>query len=133
MKVSFFATCLADNVFPDIAIDSVQLLERLGCEILFNPKQTCCGQPLANSGYHEGAKKSMRLLIDTLLAEEADYIVTPSGSCALQVREYPKFFADDEKYLEKAKTLAAKTRELTEFIVLVLGITNKPSTTPPAI
>jgi len=123
MKVSFFATCLADNVFPDIAINSVQLLERLGCEILFNPAQTCCGQPLANSGYHEGAKKSMRLLIDTLLADEAEYVVTPSGSCALQIREYPKFFADDEKYLAKARALATKTKELTEFIVLVLGIT----------
>ena len=123
MKVSFFATCLADNVFPDIAINSVQLLERLGCEIHFNPKQTCCGQPLANSGYHEGAKKSMRLTIDTLLADEAEYVVTPSGSCALQIREYPHFFADDKKYLAKARTLAAKTKELTEFIVLVLGIT----------
>lgn len=56
MKVSFFATCLADNVVREIAINSVLLLERLGCRVTFNPDQTCCGQPLANSGYHERAK-----------------------------------------------------------------------------
>lgn len=127
MKVSFFATCLADNVFPDIAIDSVRLLERLGCEIVFNPAQTCCGQPLANSGYHERAKKSMRLTLDTLLADDADYVVTPSGSCALQIREYPKFFTDDGKYSARAAALAAKTKELTEFIVGVLGVTKVES------
>lgn len=123
MKVSFFATCLADNVFPDIAINSVLLLERLGCQVAFNPAQTCCGQPLANSGYHQRAKKSMRLLLDALLADDAEYVVAPSGSCALQLREYPKYFQDDAKLLAQAKTLAAKTRELTEFVVGVLGIT----------
>ena len=123
MNVAFFATCLADNVFPGIAINSVQLLERLGCEVTFNPRQTCCGQPLANAGYHKDAKKSMRLLIDALLADDADYVVSPSGSCVFQVREYPHLFQDDREYFAKATVLAEKTKELTEFIVNVLGIT----------
>lgn len=56
-RVSFFATCLGDTLFPDIGIHSVQLLEKLGCEVSFNPKQTCCAQPLVNSGFHSKAKK----------------------------------------------------------------------------
>jgi len=47
--VSFFATCLADTVFPDVARDSVLLLEELSCRVIFNPKQSCCGQPLTNA------------------------------------------------------------------------------------
>jgi len=128
MKVSFFATCLADNVYPGVAINSVLLLERLGCKVAFNPRQTCCGQPLANAGYHQDAKQSMRLQMDALLADDADYVVVPSGSCAFQVREYPKLFEDDRRYYPKAVALAAKTRELTEFIVKVLGVTEVEST-----
>lgn len=122
MKVSFFSTCLADVVFPEIAVNSLKLLERLGCSVTFNPKQTCCGQPLANSGYQEKAEKSMRLLIDCLLENNADYIVAPSGSCVLQVQEYPKIFEDEPALARKAATLAAKTKELTDFIVNVLGV-----------
>ncbi|MBM9513330.1 (Fe-S)-binding protein [Desulfogranum marinum] len=120
MHVSFFSTCLVDNIFPDIGIDSVKLLERLGCTIVFNPQQTCCGQPLANSGYQQKAKKSMHLLLDTLLEDEADYIVAPSGSCVLQIKEYSTLFADDHQIADKAGELAAKTFELTDFIVNVL-------------
>ncbi len=120
MHVSFFSTCLVDNVFPDIGIDCIKLLEKLGCTIVFNPKQTCCGQPLANSGYHQKAQKSMHLLIETLLEDEVDYIVAPSGSCVLQIKEYPALFADDEQMVTKATELAKKTFELTDFIVNVL-------------
>lgn len=122
MKVSLFATCLADVVFPDIAIHTLQLLERLGCQVRFNARQTCCGQPLANSGYQAEAKKSMRLLLETLLEDEADYIVAPSGSCVLQVHEYPTIFESDGSLYEKAQRVAAKTKELTDFIVNVLGV-----------
>ena len=127
MKVSFFVTCLADTIYPAVAISAVRLLERLGCEVVFNPKQTCCGQPLANSGYHRHAKKSMRLLIETLLADGADYVVSPSGSCTLQVREYPHLFADEPEMQAKAVRLAEKTHELSQFIVEVLGITRVAS------
>ncbi len=120
MKVSFFATCLADNLFPEAAVDSVKLLEKLGCEVTFNPQQTCCGQPLANSGHHAQAKKSMKLLIDALLSDDPDYVVAPSGSCVLQVKEFPAFFK--EEYAEKAAILAEKTRELSDFIVNTLGV-----------
>ena len=123
-RVSFFATCLGDTLFPDIGKYSVQLLEKLGCEVSFNPKQTCCAQPLVNSGFHAKAKKSMRTLMDALLDGDCEYVVAPSGSCVLQVKEYPIFFKGDPKWEDMAKTLAGKIWEITDFIVTVLGITD---------
>lgn len=117
MQVSFFATCITDIVLPRVGIKSVELLERLGCRVVFNPKQTCCGQPLTNTGYVEKAKKSMRLLIDALLEDDCDAIVAPSGSCVLQVKEFPKFFQGEDEWQSRAEVLANKTFEITDFIV----------------
>jgi len=122
-KVSFFATCLGDALFPDIGIQSVLLLEKLGCEVSFNPKQTCCGQPLFNSGFQDKAKKSMRTLMAALLDGDAEYIVAPSGSCVLQVKEYPQLFVGDPIWGTQAIQLAAKIWEITDFIVNILGVT----------
>lgn len=124
MNVSFFVTCITDNVLTNVGKKSVELLEQLGCSIYFNPKQTCCGQPLANTGYHEKAKKSMRVLIDALLEDDCEYVVAPSGSCVLQVKEFPHFFENEPVWLGKAKILADKTFEITDFIVNVLKVTD---------
>jgi L-lactate dehydrogenase complex protein LldE len=124
MRISFFVTCLTDIVLPSVGIRSIQLLEKLGCDVLFNPKQTCCGQPLVNSGYREKAVKSMRNLIDALLEDDCDYIVAPSGSCALQVKEFPRIFREDNVWEPRAKQLAEKTYEITDFIVNILNVTD---------
>jgi L-lactate dehydrogenase complex protein LldE len=58
MRVSFCITCIADNILTNVGIKSVELLEKLGCAVTFNPSQTCCGQPLVNTGYPEKAKAS---------------------------------------------------------------------------
>ncbi len=120
--VSFFATCLADTVFPEVARDAVLLLEEQGCRVDFNPRQTCCGQPLTNAGFHGRARKAMELQMEVLLGEEAEYIVCPSGSCVLQIREYPRFFQHDPVLRDKARRLGEKTYELTDFLVNVLGV-----------
>jgi L-lactate dehydrogenase complex protein LldE len=122
MKISFFVTCLTDRILPSLGIKSVLLLEKLGCTVIFNPKQTCCGQPLVNSGHQEKAKRSMRVLIDALLEDECEYIVAPSGSCVLQVKEFPRFFRDDRAWESKARRLADRTWEITDFIVNVLKV-----------
>jgi L-lactate dehydrogenase complex protein LldE len=124
MKISFFATCLADIVLPTVGIKSVQLLEKLGCDVFFNSKQTCCGQPLVNSGYQGKAKKSMQALIDALLEDDCEYIIAPSGSCVLQVKEFPRFFQEDDIWKSKAKQLAEKSYEITDFIVNILKVTD---------
>jgi len=123
-QVSFFSTCLADTVFPDIGIQSVRLLERLGCKVSFNPRQTCCGQPLTNSGFHSKARAAMKNLTAALLEDGSEYVVAPSGSCVLQVKEFPRFFKDDPVQRARAEELAAKTYEITDFIVTILGVTD---------
>jgi len=122
--VSFFSTCLTDTVLPDMSRDSVLLLEKLGCRVVFNPKQTCCGQPLTNSGFQQKAQKAMQLQMDALLEDPADYVVCPSGSCTLQVKEYPRFFEDQPDLKEKAQLLSEKIYELTDFIVNILQKTD---------
>lgn len=122
--VSFFSTCLADTVFPDVARDSVLLLEKLGCRVIFNKKQTCCGQPLINSGFHQKAQKAMELQMEALLEDPADFVVCPSGSCVLQIKEYPKLFNNHPDLQEKARLLSVKIHELTDFIVNILQTTN---------
>ncbi len=124
MVVSFFATCITDVVYPNVGLKAVELLERLGCSVVFNPKQTCCGQPLTNTGYIEKALPAMRLLIQALLEDECDYVVAPSGSCVLQVKEFPRFFEEDHYWRPLAEKLAQKTYEITDFIVNVLQMTD---------
>ncbi|SES74587.1 L-lactate dehydrogenase complex protein LldE [Salinibacillus kushneri] len=118
MKVSLFITCLSDIFYGDVGKDTVELLEKLGCDIDFPEAQTCCGQPAYNSGYVSDARKSMKHMIEVF--EHADYVVTPSGSCATMFTEYPNVFKGDPKWEDRAIALADKTYELTQFIVHVL-------------
>ena len=77
MKVTLFATCLVDMFQSNAGKATVELLERLGCEIEFPESQVCCGQPAYNSGYVKEAKESMKSMIDTFI--DAEYVVSPSG------------------------------------------------------
>lgn len=120
MKVSLFATCLVDMFQPNVGKATVELLERLGCEVDFPESQVCCGQPAYNSGYTKESKEAMKRMIATF--EKSEYVVSPSGSCAYMFHEYPHVFKGDPVWEPKAKRLAAKTYELTQFIVEVLKI-----------
>ncbi|MFC0472738.1 (Fe-S)-binding protein [Halalkalibacter kiskunsagensis] len=120
MKVSLFITCLADVFYPGVGKDVVDILERNGCEVVFPNNQTCCGQPAYNSGYHKETKDVAKHMIKTF--EDADYVVTPSGSCGAMIHEYSHLFDDDQVWKEKANTLAKKTFEFTQFLVDVLKV-----------
>jgi L-lactate dehydrogenase complex protein LldE len=120
MKVTLFATCLVDMFQSDVGKATVELLERLGCEIDFPESQVCCGQPAYNSGYVKESREAMKKMIETF--ESAEYVVSPSGSCTAMFRDYPHIFKGDSVWEPKAKKLAEKTYELTEFIVDVLKI-----------
>ena len=120
MKVSLFITCLGEMFYPNVGKDVVEVLEQLGCEVEFPKGQVCCGQPAYNSGYLKETKKGARQLIKAF--QTAEYVVTPSGSCAAMVKEYPGLFKDEPEWEEKAKALAAKTYEFTQFIVDVVGV-----------
>ncbi|ANU18683.1 Fe-S oxidoreductase [Planococcus maritimus] len=120
MKVSLFITCLSEMFYQNVAKDVVEVLERLGCEVDFPKGQICCGQPAFNSGYKKDAQKAAKQMIASF--EKAEYIVTPSGSCAAMFKEYPELFHDDENWRERAKSVADKTYEFSQFIVHVLKV-----------
>ncbi|GGE52958.1 lactate utilization protein A [Pullulanibacillus camelliae] len=120
MKVSLFVTCLSEMFYPHVAKDMTEVLERLNCDVEFPKGQICCGQPAFNSGYLEDAKKAAKQMITAF--DGAEYVVTPSGSCAAMFKEYPSMFADDATWKQQAEALADKTYELCQFIVNVLGV-----------
>lgn len=120
MKVTLFATCLVDMFQTNVGKATVELLERLGCQVEFPESQVCCGQPAYNSGYVKDSKEAMKKMIDTF--QDAEVIVCPSGSCAYMFHEYQHIFEGDPIWEPKAKKLAEKTFELTEFIVDVLKV-----------
>ncbi|WP_066252376.1 (Fe-S)-binding protein [Neobacillus drentensis] len=120
MKVTLFATCIVDMFQSNVGKATVELLERLGCEIDFPESQVCCGQPSYNSGYVKETKEAMKRMINTFI--DAEYIVSPSGSCITMFHEYQHIFKGDPVWEPKAKRLAEKSFELTQFIVDVLKI-----------
>lgn len=120
-KVSLLVTCLGDALFPDVGVASVRLLRRLGCEVDFPRAQTCCGQPHFNSGYADDARDLARHTIQTFAGSK--HVVVPSGSCAAMIKlEYPELFKDDLVWHGRAEDLAARTHELADFLVNVLGV-----------
>jgi L-lactate dehydrogenase complex protein LldE len=115
-RVSLFITCIMDMIYPDTGMSVVDLLEHLGVEVDFPEAQTCCGQPAFNSGFQDDAKTVAKQFFRAF--ENAEVIVTASGSCAAMVRhEYPALFADDPAWRAHAERAASITWEITEFLV----------------
>lgn len=125
MRVGLVVTCLVDLMRPGIGWAAVDLLERAGAEVVVPATQTCCGQPGWNGGDRAGAAALARKLIAEF--EGCDWIVAPSGSCAGMIRvHYPTLLADDATWSERARSAAARTRELTQFLVDELGFDAVP-------
>ncbi|WP_296811558.1 (Fe-S)-binding protein [Thiocapsa sp.] len=121
-RVGLFATCLMNLFRPNIGFSAAKLLEDAGCAVCVPQNQTCCGQP----GYNSGDNDSARALAKQVIAafEDYDYLVGPSGSCMATIRhDYPVLFAADRDWRDRAEALAAKSWELTSFLVDTLGIT----------
>jgi len=117
------ATCLGDVMRPDAVVATVRLLRRLGMTVHFPEKQTCCGQPFYNSGFLEGARDLARHTIEAFGDERP--VVVPSGSCAAMVKvEFPHLFHDDANWHPRAKALATRTFELSDFLVNQLNVTD---------
>jgi L-lactate dehydrogenase complex protein LldE len=123
MRVGLFITCLADALYPRVGQATVTLLERLGHEVVFPSDQTCCGQMHINTGYVRGARPLVRHHLEVFSASDVDAVVAPSGSCVGSVRhQHAAFFTGASA--ERAAELAARTYELSEFLVDVLGVTD---------
>jgi L-lactate dehydrogenase complex protein LldE len=120
-RVQLFATCLVDRFAPSVGHATVAVLERLGLEVDVVPDQTCCGQPAFNGGFVDQAADMARHTID-VLSRSTDPVVVPSGSCAdMIVKHYPELLAGDPVYGPRARDLAARTYEFSQFLVDVLG------------
>jgi L-lactate dehydrogenase complex protein LldE len=125
MRIALFATCLADAMFPPAAIATVQLLERLGHQVVFPPGQTCCGQMHINTGYLNEATALVRNHVKSFESANCDAVVAPSGSCVGSARHQHAMVArraGDEDLATRAERLATTTYELSEFLIDVLGV-----------
>lgn len=112
MKVALFIPCYIDQFYPQVAIATLELLEKFGCEVHYPLNQTCCGQPMANSGFEHLSKGCDKNFLENFKGYE--YIVSPSGSCTLHVKDH--VLGKDGGN--------AKIYELTEFLVDVLKVEN---------
>jgi L-lactate dehydrogenase complex protein LldE len=121
MRVALFIPCYIDQFYPKVGISTLQLLEKLGCQVSFPLEQTCCGQPMANSGFASLSKGCDANFVKNFTG--FDYIVAPSGSCVLHVKEH---LHDDAHPLE-AEKIRNSVYELTEFLIDILKVENLKS------
>ncbi|MFH1964914.1 MAG: (Fe-S)-binding protein [Acidobacteriota bacterium] len=123
MKVSFFATCLVDQLYPQVGLASVNLLKKLGVEVKYDESQTCCGQPAYNTGYIEETQKIARQFIKVF--RDREYIISPSGSCAAMIKcHYPELFGEGSPEYRDVKEMAGRVYEFSDFLVSVLKVSD---------
>jgi L-lactate dehydrogenase complex protein LldE len=115
MRVGLFIPCYVDQFYPQVGIATLRLLEKFGCEVVYPASQTCCGQPMANSGFGHLTQGCNDLFIKNF--SSFDYIVAPSGSCVLHIKEH--LHGKDD---EAAAGIRGKIYELVEFLTDVLKV-----------
>jgi len=120
MRVALFVPCYVDAFFPEVGIATLELLERLGCQVDYPLQQTCCGQPMANSGCEPDARAAEALYAKNFAGYE--HIVTPSGSCAHHVREHLTAI----EQTAEVQQVRRNTFELVEFLHDVLQVREFP-------
>ena len=118
MKVGLFIPCYVNQLYPKVGIATLELLEKLGVEVIYPTGQTCCGQPLGNSGYEQDSKGACQLFVKNF--KEYDYIVGPSGSCIYHIKEHFDILEQTEAVIK----VRNNAYELCEFIVKILGRTD---------
>lgn len=133
IKAQLFITCLAEQFFPNVLKQLVALLEQLDVQVAFPEEQTCCGQPLFNSGFQNEARSLAQRWLD-IFGRTDGYIVAPSGSCVDMVRQhYPELFPEGTREHEQAIAVAARTFEFTEFLTRVLKRTDLGARFPHSV
>lgn len=125
MRVALFVTCLVDLMRPKIGFAAIELLEAAGCTVVVPTRQTCCGQPAWNSGDRAAAAQLAKKVIAEF--EGFEHVVAPSGSCADHIRnEYPVLLAGAPEWQARARALAPRVHELTDFLVRVARLERVP-------
>lgn len=116
MKVALFVPCYVDQFYPNVAIATLELLEKYGCQVSYPASQTCCGQPMANSGFAHLSGGCDKNFVKSFAG--FDYIVAPSGSCVLHIKEH----LHDEEHPAEAEKISKTIYELVSFLVDVLKV-----------
>jgi len=116
MRIGLFIPCYIDAFFPEVGIATLELLERLGHRVVYPRDQTCCGQPMANSGFNAECADTESLFVRNFSG--FDYVVAPSGSCVHHVRD--NFDAIEQT--AEVKEVRARTYEIVEFLHDVLKV-----------
>ncbi len=124
MFVGLFIPCYVNQFYPQVAIATLELLEKFGCEVDYPLNQTCCGQPMANSGYEKLGQSCNELFTENFA--KYDYVVCPSGSCTLHIKDH----LHSEKDEAAANGIRKKVFELTEFMVDILKVENLEASFP---
>jgi len=122
MKVQIFVPCFVDQLYPQTAMNMVKLLEKAGCEVSYNPNQTCCGQPAFNAGFWDDAKDVCSKFLKDFESDQV--IVGPSASCVGFVKNYYSRLFDNSSVHNDVKAIGENIYELSDFLVNKLGITN---------
>lgn len=124
MNVGLFIPCYIDQFYPDVAIATYQLLKKLGCEVSYPMDQTCCGQPMANSGFSNLTKGCDVNFVKNF--KDFDYIVAPSGSCVLHIKEHLKEGGSPAEI----ESIRHNVYELSEFLIDILKISGLQASFP---
>ena len=120
MKVHVFIPCFVDQLYPTAGFNTIKVLEKAGCEVIYNAEQTCCGQPAFNAGYwgesRDVCKKMMRDFSD------AEIVVVPSASCTGFVKNYYSKLFDNASNHKEILSFQTKVFELSDFLINVLKV-----------
>ena len=117
MKVELFVPCFVDQLFPQTAFNTIKLLQKAGCDITYNPQQTCCGQPAFNAGFWDDAKAVGSKFLNDF--SDNKYIVSPSASCTGMVKNYYNDLFTNTAVHNKCRAVQANIYELSDFLVNV--------------
>ncbi len=118
MKVELFIPCFIDQLYPDTAFSTIKLLKKVGCEVKYNPTQTCCGQPAFNAGFWDDAKAIGSKFLEDFTDQH--FIVSPSASCTGMVKNYYNDLFTNTAVHNKCRSIQSHIHELSDFLVNVM-------------
>ncbi len=120
--VAIFVPCFIDQLYPQTAFNMVKVLEKVGCKVVYNAEQTCCGQPAFNAGFRDEAKAVCTKFVNDF--KNAEVVVAPSASCIGFIKNYYPALFDNSSLHNEVKELQKKVYEFTDFLVNVLNVTD---------
>jgi len=120
MKVHVFIPCFIDQLYPTAGFNTIKVLEKSGCEVIYNAEQTCCGQPAFNAGYWGESREVCKKMMSDF--SDAEIVVVPSASCAGFIKNYYSKLFDNASNNKESLSFQSKVFELSDFLVNVLKV-----------